>query len=413
VSTVSLDQDAVLAYLKSLGPRKVSVKAMARELEAPETTFRNLYKKIVAEGLYTPPDPSAPESLEPQEPVLLPDGLPSGNFRLLTLSQLDLDCGTRVRELDERNLRDLEEILEQEKSTSVLPPLRAFYIPDLQRNALTRGFHRYEASARILGPDASWKVELFLGTLRDAIEDAMQDNRRHGLRLSLQDREQIIRRLLTEGHWVGWNDIRIAEAAGERHPRVHGRKFVAKVRRDWQKEQGKKEREEKRRAVRNGQVYDQRVPRGRKDHAQADHLEDQEESTETRTDSDSDRRKAIEEEYLMAIPMRANLHPDLMESFDRTALAWRSTDHPLRTLQNWAITQQAILGPQHPLTVLVGRVVRIPAPISVGIDLEWRHPWFACQACLDAEGKTTGRTPDGEPCPKCSGTGILLKEKRS
>jgi hypothetical protein len=402
----------VLRFLNTEEARSLSGRQQADHLGMSEAKLRRIKSKLVnagdhwSEAAVSDQDEAMEEASTPE---LLPDGSPPG-IRLMALSDLDLDSGTRVRPLDDDYVKELVEVLEAMKrpSMEVFPPLRAFHVPDLGRNVLTRGFHRHQAGVDVLGDMGRVDVDLRIGGLKEAIEDAWQDNRNHGKRLTHEERVAIVERFLTDPMWgMQWADAHVERITGE------NRKLVRAVRKDIVKRLGKED-PETRKAIRNGQVYEQKVPK-RPDHAQDD-AQDQDQSDTTGGDQSSERmqrRNEIDAEYLMPIPVRSFLHPDLLPAFDQAALADRDA-HPLfRTLQErWLPKWEPTLGQEHPYVVAVRRFISTSRPVVVGDDDAYRHPWTTCRACV-VDGLSTGRTPEGDPCPKCGGNGYLMKQKQS
>jgi hypothetical protein len=384
---------------------ELSNREVGRRTKTPESTVRKLRAEVNGNG-NTHAAVVSSEGLALGEAHHLPDGEPPG-VRRLKASELDLDSGTRIRELDQEYVQEMAEAMEDRKGVDDFPPLRAFWVPDLEHYVLTRGFHRLEASIRVLGDDPEWAVDVHLGDLTAAIEDAFQDNRTHGLRLTHHQRAEIIRRILADGRWDSKSDRAIAKVAGEKGD--SGRKFVQRVRKEWLKQQGK-ERPETVEVERDGKTHIQPVPRGRADQAQGDDVGDHDAEGESEADAEV-RAREVEQEYLRSIKMRENLHPSLLENFDKDVMADRKLDYSYRMLQNWLLSHRDVLGEEHPYYDLVNRLARIPRPHVQGDDRQWRHQWTACQACV-VDGLTTGKKDD-KVCESCSGTGINLKMKRA
>lgn len=324
----------------------------------------------------------------------------------IQVSQLDLDSGTRIRDLDGANVRDIEEVLKARGSTSGFDPLGATWVPELSRLLLTDGFHRVEGTFRTLGPNASWQAQVKVGTYREALADAFRANRKHGKRLTREDRILIVERVLDDEVWgprgQNWNDRKIAELVGE-DPKS-GRQFVGEVRKDWLKKQGLADPTH-RMVERDGVTYPQKVkaghPRGHDDQAEDD-------ETQAGQEPSDSRRREIDTEYLTAVPCRAHIHPDLLPSVDQSALARRELTNAINFMKKWAEKWSGHLGANHPLLEAVDRAARIPPAITEG---EHSRPWVACGKCKDAEGKSTGLvTVDGEAltCKTCRGTGVKL-----
>ena len=88
---------------------------------------------------------------------------------------------------------------------ATFPAGRVFH--DCGRFYLSRGFHRLEAIKMV--PATEMLVEVFEGTKRDAILDAMEDNRIHGVRYTNADRRKSVTMLLHDEEWREWSDREI------------------------------------------------------------------------------------------------------------------------------------------------------------------------------------------------------------
>jgi hypothetical protein len=71
------------------------------------------------------------------------------------------------------------------------------------------------------------RVEVWPGTLRDAILFAAGANDRHGLRRSREDKRRAVETLLADAEWAAWSDREIARRCAVSHP------LVAAVRKDF------------------------------------------------------------------------------------------------------------------------------------------------------------------------------------
>lgn len=133
----------------------------------------------------------------------------------LALALIEENGGTQSRAaLNLDKIKEYSEILER------LPPIIVFY--DGTKYWLGDGFHRVAAAANVEAKEID--VDVRQGTLRDAILFSFGANASHGIPRSSDDKRQAIVRMLADGEWGAWSDVKIAEAC-----RV-GRHLVAKVR---------------------------------------------------------------------------------------------------------------------------------------------------------------------------------------
>lgn len=124
--------------------------------------------------------------------------------RAISLEQINIDGGTQQRAaIDQEHVEELAEVL---KAGVELPPGRVYQ--DGSTYWLSRGFHRYHAH-RTAGR-SSMSVEVYSGTLRDAILDAVGDNADHGLKRSNADKRKAVLTLLKDEKWGAWSDNEIA-----------------------------------------------------------------------------------------------------------------------------------------------------------------------------------------------------------
>ncbi len=140
----------------------------------------------------------------------------------LKVTQLRIDGGTQLREhTDQATVDRYAEIMTAyaaQRKTDLtfkrdFPPLRAFKeSPALYW--LSRGFHRL--AARIQNRETYVDVEVYTGTLRDAILDAAKSNQEHGLPLGPEDRRKLILALVSDPEWTRWPNTQIAAFTGEK-----------------------------------------------------------------------------------------------------------------------------------------------------------------------------------------------------
>lgn len=96
------------------------------------------------------------------------------------------------KKLSEEVIKDYVDVYKNEPDR--MPPLRSFKVG--RREVLSRGFHRLTALRRTNIKFAT--VERYEGTMEEAVQDAMEDNREHGLRYSRGDKVVIVTRLLRD-----------------------------------------------------------------------------------------------------------------------------------------------------------------------------------------------------------------------
>ncbi len=104
----------------------------------------------------------------------------------LSLDKLRLDGGTQPRK--ELNPEVIQEYAEAYRNGVALPPVRAFW--DGESYWLVDGFHRVKALRRNHLTPA--RVEVFAGTLNEAIWFAAGANRGHGLRRTNEDKKNAV-----------------------------------------------------------------------------------------------------------------------------------------------------------------------------------------------------------------------------
>jgi Holliday junction resolvasome RuvABC endonuclease subunit len=129
-----------------------------------------------------------------------------------------MDGGTQVRA--KLNQKVIQEYGEQMQQGHSFPPIVVFF--DGGCYWLTDGFHRVQAALRI--GFTEFKVDLKMGSLREAILFAVGANAVHGLRRTTEDKRQAVMMMLQDEEWGKWSDRSIAKYTQTSHP------FVAKVR---------------------------------------------------------------------------------------------------------------------------------------------------------------------------------------
>ena len=138
----------------------------------------------------------------------------NGITKKVKLDDITLDGGTQIREkLCQETVAEYAAVYE---AGSKFPPLKV--CSDGSTYWLYDGFHRWHANKKAGGSYA--EVEVFQGTLRDAVLLACGANPDHGLKRSNKDKRRAVERLLNDPEWVLWSDNRIAEAAAVHHSTV-------------------------------------------------------------------------------------------------------------------------------------------------------------------------------------------------
>lgn len=367
-------------------------------------------------GHFLPPDPASPPMPYIPEPPAVPvhddpgGGIVLPGEKIMRLRSIDLDSGTRVRELNnadaEEAVRNMALVMEQQGSTAGFGDLTVFWIPDLRRTVLTDGFTRHEAASRALGDDATFRVVLHVGTLADAIEDAFKHNRTHGRQFTREERRRIVHRILADGRWGNPGVKRIMELTGE-----NDKDLVRKAKEDWFKAQGQ-EPPGTITVTRGGTTYEQVAKQNKRPRPQPDAAEgDTFDSGPAPMEGGDQKQFRIDREYLQAIPVRAQLSDDVLPTFDRAAIARRDGQRVHANARNWllrfrdgqGVPPDSVLPPDHPLVVFYEKVANLPMPL----DEHGKPTWTACRKC-HSEGKSTGWLPDGNRCPACKGTGTRI-----
>jgi hypothetical protein len=120
------------------------------------------------------------------------------------------------KRLSEEVIRDYLDVYNDDPSR--MPPLRTFKVG--RREVLTRGFHRITALRR--SQIKTVMVERYQGTMEEAVEDAMLDNREHGLRYTRADKVVIASRLLTDPKHEQLSVAELARKTGFSRPFISG-----------------------------------------------------------------------------------------------------------------------------------------------------------------------------------------------
>ncbi len=161
----------------------------------------------------------------------------------IDIDRIRLDGGTQSRV---RINPDTVDAYAQEMADGAeFPPVVVCF--DGKEYWLADGFHRLYAALKV-GAKAI-RVEVILGTARDALLRSVGANTKQGLHRTNQDKRKAVTTLLTDSEWQRWTDVKIAEACGVTN------RFVGMVREELSLNDSIKERF----AERNGTVYPMRI----------------------------------------------------------------------------------------------------------------------------------------------------------
>lgn len=136
----------------------------------------------------------------------------------LKLDQIRLDGGTQIRATI--NQEAVAEYADARNSGAVLPPIIVFF--DETEYWLADGFHRFHSAKK--NKAKSMRVDVRIGTQRDAILFAVGSNDKHGLRRTNADKHKAVEALLADADWAPNSDRWIAGKANVSHT------LVAKIR---------------------------------------------------------------------------------------------------------------------------------------------------------------------------------------
>lgn len=131
-----------------------------------------------------------------------------GKVYRLAIRKIKTTGGVQPRE--QINKDYVDELAEAIRSGAELPPVVAFY--DGKTFWLSDGYHRHAAHLRAKLDDI--RVEVRLGTQRDAVLHGAGANGFHGLRLTNADKRRNVMRFLNDETWHRWTNSRIAKACG-------------------------------------------------------------------------------------------------------------------------------------------------------------------------------------------------------
>ncbi len=129
----------------------------------------------------------------------------------LPLNMIRTDGGTQVRA--KLNQKVIQEYGEQMQQGHSFPPIVVFF--DGSCYWLTDGFHRVHAALGIWFTE--FKVDLKMGSLREAILFAVGANAVHGLRRTTEDKRQAVMMMLQDEEWGKWSDHEVARVRDRSH----------------------------------------------------------------------------------------------------------------------------------------------------------------------------------------------------
>lgn len=128
--------------------------------------------------------------------------------KILELKSIRTDGGTQVRrKLDAARSADYAQDM---LNGDVFPPMLVAF--DGSDYWLSCGFHRYHALLKNKKEEA--EVLVRKGTVRDAILWAMEDNLKHGLRLTNEEKRELVNRNLDDEEWSKDSDREIGRRCG-------------------------------------------------------------------------------------------------------------------------------------------------------------------------------------------------------
>lgn len=128
--------------------------------------------------------------------------------KVLDLKLIRTDGGTQVRKkLDAKRSADYAQDM---LNGDVFPPMVVAF--DGSDYWLSCGFHRYHAMLKNKKTEA--EVIVRKGSVRDATLWAMEDNLRHGLRLTNEEKRELVNRNLDDEEWSKDSDREIARRCG-------------------------------------------------------------------------------------------------------------------------------------------------------------------------------------------------------
>ena len=139
---------------------------------------------------------------------------------MFNIELIRIDKGTQSRIAISQETVD--DYARQMEDGAKFPPVIVFH--DGVEYYLADGFHRYFANRKLKRD--SIDVDVVKGTLREAILYSLKANKAHGLRPSIEDKRNMVTKMLTDHEWKEWADREIARHCGVSHV------FVAKMRKE-------------------------------------------------------------------------------------------------------------------------------------------------------------------------------------
>jgi ParB-like chromosome segregation protein Spo0J len=139
---------------------------------------------------------------------------------MFNIELISIDKGTQSRIAISQDTVD--DYARQMEDGAKFPPVIVFH--DGVEYYLADGFHRYFANRKLKRD--SIDVDVVKGTLREAILYSLKANKAHGLRPSIEDKRNMVTKMLTDHEWKEWADREIARHCGVSHV------FVAKMRKE-------------------------------------------------------------------------------------------------------------------------------------------------------------------------------------
>lgn len=127
---------------------------------------------------------------------------------------IDQSLQVRVHGLDENTVQEYMTTLTNGEG---LPAIRVYRLED-DTLLLSSGFHRLEAHKRLEREFIA--AEIVTGTRRDAVEYAYEDNRKHGLKLTNQDKRAFLIARLLDGTWFELSNQELGRRLGVDHKTV-------------------------------------------------------------------------------------------------------------------------------------------------------------------------------------------------
>ena len=139
---------------------------------------------------------------------------------MFNIELISIDKGTQSRIAISQDTVD--DYARQMEDGAKFPPVIVFH--DGVEYYLADGFHRYFANRKLKRD--SIDADILKGTLREAILYSLKANKAHGLRPSIEDKRNMVTKMLTDHEWKLWADREIARHCGVSHV------FVAKMRKE-------------------------------------------------------------------------------------------------------------------------------------------------------------------------------------